>query len=1120
MPADSVAKARTPEPFSTSKTSNWIARVGGLPPYFQHVAHGIMESGKPRSEAIKIAIGRVEDWAAGKGNVDAGTRAASRIAVKEWAEKRAKNAAKITEEVEAAEAFLREAALVIGDKRVTEAVLLEKTLSADDRKALPSSAFALPGRKYPVHDEGHARAALTRVAQHGSPEEKKKVRAAVKRKHPKMNLSEATTLGAIEEELRERAILIEVFNPRQLRVGKGKSGGGRWAQGGAPSTSSGSAGKSAGAKTLAKGKSGQMVASVQSLLGMSNVDGHYGPKTKARVRQFQRSKGLQVDGVVGQQTVAALRGRTAASPGSLDASDRHFLRRGSKKLREDFADTRWDAMMHADPTTNLTSRVAQMGVADAIRLPDGCTIKRAANHYAVSGGVPPPASGLYADRQDFPPLITTSAGEATTDLLDRSAKSSGYSAVGGRKAYRDFADFRKQTADKLSEAFDPREARDPHSGKWINVTLGISKFDPKDPVGQLEHAIKGLNTPGDKVTTPDGITIQHGGGPSPRYTISGGSPSLSATQARFKPGTPREAAKAAASRSARGAHPDSIGGTTRHAGYVSAMGGKPTKGKITPWSNPTPEDIGGRTGYRIGHPVETPEGKQGHIIGWGRDEGDLGGQLHALVNLPGMKKSEGDYHRLSALKPGTGDLKKNASEDEKAKLLNDWERMHRPNTTLDGGEQAKVADALMGKHGMSQAELDAIAMRSAKAKAPPTRRSVRPLTDKQRNAIATGLLPIPGKPNTAAHKARANQINADLEKTNGTDPAVMRRAALHLEQMRKDGHLSQLGGKAQLDLQSRGYEVNRGGTAGAHDPADAPMVQARDLTAGTNHPNPEDWAKQHDLLVGQKRSLKVDPLKAAKAHALSKGDHAMADRIDRTIQQAEGRSSKSSRLAPHNREDGHKAALASIEAGLPAHIRRGKAVRTPGGNGRITKVSGHAVDVKLNDGREMSYADKDVHPFFGGSGWKHTGTDMKGPDTKVGTTPGGAPSSDIGVGDRVTWELNGRTIQGRVVRKQSGGKFVVKSEKSGKETVRRPENVKKIETSSGLSSTAPTPGYNHHLRVFFDLDKNGKRRAYYWSQPLGSMGRAIPLPLAKADEFVRKGQAKQIPHHPLKGPRG
>jgi len=78
-----------------------------------------------------------------------------------------------------------------------EAVLSEKDLSADERRDLPDSDFALPGKgegpkgkqagSYPVPDEKHARSALSLVAQHGTPEEKAKVRAAVKRKFPSID---------------------------------------------------------------------------------------------------------------------------------------------------------------------------------------------------------------------------------------------------------------------------------------------------------------------------------------------------------------------------------------------------------------------------------------------------------------------------------------------------------------------------------------------------------------------------------------------------------------------------------------------------------------------------------------------------------------------------------------------------------------------------------------------------------------------------------------------------------------------------------------------------------------------------------------------------------------------
>ena len=75
-----------------------------------------------------------------------------------------------------------------------EVLLGEKDLSAEERRSLPDSDFALPGKgegpkgkqagSYPIPDEDHARMALAMVAKHGTSEEKSKVRAAVKRKFP------------------------------------------------------------------------------------------------------------------------------------------------------------------------------------------------------------------------------------------------------------------------------------------------------------------------------------------------------------------------------------------------------------------------------------------------------------------------------------------------------------------------------------------------------------------------------------------------------------------------------------------------------------------------------------------------------------------------------------------------------------------------------------------------------------------------------------------------------------------------------------------------------------------------------------------------------------------------
>jgi hypothetical protein len=60
-------------------------------------------------------------------------------------------------------------------------------LDASERAALKTSDFALPGeRAYPIHDANHARDALARVSQYGTPEEKAKVRAAVAKRYPKM----------------------------------------------------------------------------------------------------------------------------------------------------------------------------------------------------------------------------------------------------------------------------------------------------------------------------------------------------------------------------------------------------------------------------------------------------------------------------------------------------------------------------------------------------------------------------------------------------------------------------------------------------------------------------------------------------------------------------------------------------------------------------------------------------------------------------------------------------------------------------------------------------------------------------------------------------------------------
>jgi hypothetical protein len=61
-------------------------------------------------------------------------------------------------------------------------------LTAAERNRLPASDFAIPSmRKYPIPDRSHARNALARVSQKGTPMERSKVCSAVHRKFPSIS---------------------------------------------------------------------------------------------------------------------------------------------------------------------------------------------------------------------------------------------------------------------------------------------------------------------------------------------------------------------------------------------------------------------------------------------------------------------------------------------------------------------------------------------------------------------------------------------------------------------------------------------------------------------------------------------------------------------------------------------------------------------------------------------------------------------------------------------------------------------------------------------------------------------------------------------------------------------
>jgi hypothetical protein len=97
------------------------------------------------------------------------------------------------------------------DNCVKEDELQEKDLSAAERRALPNKDFVFPGKgegpegkqrgAYPINDKKHARAALAMAAAHASPEKEAKVKAAVKKKYPEIEVSEGKAVGVVVKQL-------------------------------------------------------------------------------------------------------------------------------------------------------------------------------------------------------------------------------------------------------------------------------------------------------------------------------------------------------------------------------------------------------------------------------------------------------------------------------------------------------------------------------------------------------------------------------------------------------------------------------------------------------------------------------------------------------------------------------------------------------------------------------------------------------------------------------------------------------------------------------------------------------------------------------------------------------
>ena len=228
--------------------------------------------------------------------------------------------------------------------------LSEAKLTAAERAALPESAFVFPKeRRYPIHDEGHARAALGMVAMHGTPDEIAKVRAAVAARYPKLSLKEADTTadypnlmsgkcencghsiskhdkdGKCEVCAKERA-----YRAYEMQEAKKKCGcwDGYCRVPGTKRCAPGSCKKCDASRKkgeLSEAHDGKdegddvRVKQLQARLGSlgfdTKVDGKFGKKTEARVKEFQLHAGLIQDGVVGPKTTERLQ----QAPENVDA---------------------------------------------------------------------------------------------------------------------------------------------------------------------------------------------------------------------------------------------------------------------------------------------------------------------------------------------------------------------------------------------------------------------------------------------------------------------------------------------------------------------------------------------------------------------------------------------------------------------------------------------------------------------------------------------------------------------------------------------------------------------------------------------------------------------------------
>jgi hypothetical protein len=380
-PHDNPAK-----PFSTSKTSNWVARAGGLPHYIQHVAHALAKT-HGTSRAIEMAVGIVKNWAEGKGHVHPAIKAAAAKAMAEWEAKKAK--AHALKEEAALEDFhdefvagckerLRVLSIALDPDAILEAMqegsgfmvltaeeaefgpdsLAEVDLCQKGRQKMAKAKTARHDGSFPIPNTDFLGKAIKAVGGAKDPAAakawiKKRAKALGATKMLPSNWGNAmaeSELTQLAEELLDTLMLCEAlaeaYNPPTWVIPKqARQPGFKPLK---PPKAKSSSTKSSSSKYdpnkhprdqigqfLQKGHTGPAVKGIQQKLGIKPT-GTYDSSTVARIRTYQENHGLVVDGIVGAQTAASLLGKPKRKIGALPGGLRKGLQGLVKhKLKEE-----------------------------------------------------------------------------------------------------------------------------------------------------------------------------------------------------------------------------------------------------------------------------------------------------------------------------------------------------------------------------------------------------------------------------------------------------------------------------------------------------------------------------------------------------------------------------------------------------------------------------------------------------------------------------------------------------------------------------------------------------------------------------------------------------------------